>query len=89
MRRLLAVSTVAAVLLGLQALPAAALIIQPQRVIEFTVAVTGTPKPYKLHLKAQDVGSGANDYLDVQLSRTSATVTSRGRSTTSRSTASR
>jgi hypothetical protein len=70
MRRLLSAAAAVAMLVALHPSSAAALIVLPHNQLFFSVPLTGTPDPYTLNLTARDVGSGANDYLDVWVSRT-------------------
>jgi hypothetical protein len=73
MRRLFATAAAVAMLVATHPSPAAALIVRPKNELFFSVPVTGTPNPYTLYLLARNVGSGANDYLDVWFGRTATT----------------
>src|SRR4051812_7797790 len=73
MRRLLSAAAAVTMLVAVHPSPAAALVLRPNFELFFSVAVTGTPNPYTLYLKARDVGSGANDYLEVWFGRTAST----------------
>lgn len=70
MRRLLSAAAAVTMLVALHPMPAAALFTKPQQQLFFSVAVTGTPNPYTLYLRANDVGPGSNDSIEVWFGRT-------------------